>query len=88
MATLINGQQGFLITGWFKPTQEDEGTAVEYKKFHVSSLEPAITMTNDQLDARCFVAVTTSTPLHRAVRQQQRLHRVFRRQRLVNARTP
>ena len=62
VATLINGHQGFLVTGWFKPAQDDEGTAVEYKKFHVSSLEPATTMSNDQLDARYSVAVTTSTP--------------------------
>ena len=45
----INGDQGFTITGWFKPATDDNGVAVENKKFHICSINPATTLKDTQL---------------------------------------
>ena len=48
----INQTQGFRVIGWFKPAFDDEGTAIEHKKFHICSLEPATPMTAAQMAMR------------------------------------
>ena len=48
----INQTQGFRVIGWFKPAFDDEGTAIEHKKFHICSLEPATPMTAAQIAMR------------------------------------
>ena len=40
MVREINAGEGFRILGWFKPASDEEGTAVENKKFHIAALFP------------------------------------------------
>ena len=44
----INDQQGFRVEGWFKPAADEEGTAIENEKYHISSLRPETSLTVDQ----------------------------------------
>ena len=48
LVAAINSADGFRIQGWFKPASDDDGTAVEHKKFHVTSLTPATDLSEDQ----------------------------------------
>lgn len=52
MVGAINGAGGFRISGWFKPASDEEGTAVEHKKFHVCMLQPAVPLTNEQVQLK------------------------------------
>ena len=40
MVASVNGKQGYRIVGWFKPASDEDGTAVEHKRFHVCCLLP------------------------------------------------
>ena len=52
MIASINAEQGFTLHGWFKPAQDEEGVAVEHKKFHVCSVAPSTALTTAQLALR------------------------------------
>ena len=43
----VNAEQGFRVEGWFKPAADEEGTAIENKKYHISSLRPETPLTVD-----------------------------------------
>ena len=46
----VNRKQGFRIFGWFKPAQDEDGTAVENKRFHICCLMPETDLETDQLE--------------------------------------
>ena len=48
LAADINSKQGFRVLGWFKPAQDDDGTAVEHKRFHICSILPEKVLDEDQ----------------------------------------
>ena len=48
----VNGSQGFTIQGWFKPAIDEEGVAVENKKFHICNIAPATALSDTQLALR------------------------------------
>ena len=52
LVAAINNADGFLIHGWFKPASDDDGTALEHKKFHVTSLTPATDLSEDQRELK------------------------------------
>ena len=56
----INENQGFRIVGWFKPATDEEGTAVEHKRFHVCSLSPEMPLSEGQLSLKFTVTPPSS----------------------------
>ena len=63
MITSINANQGFSIVGWFKPAHDEEGVAIEHKKFHLCSISPATELTDAQLALQFSVdGINNSTP--------------------------
>ena len=51
----VNANQGFRILGWFKPAQDEDGTAVENKRFHVCCLIPETDLEMEQFAKKYFV---------------------------------
>ena len=61
MVTSINSNQGFLIVGWFKPAHDEEGVAIEHKKFHLCAVTPAGELSDTQLALQFSGEETSNT---------------------------
>ena len=59
----VNREQGFRVEGWFKPAAGEEGTAVENKKYHISSLRPDTSLTIRQQALKYAGERTADSPV-------------------------
>ena len=62
MVREINAGEEFRILGWFKPASDEEGTAVENKKFHIAALFPEKDLTVNQMTKKYKGEGRTAAP--------------------------